>query len=133
MRKLLHAHNLSANDIAATGKSGRLTTQDVQNHLANAKQATTGNHAATPAAVEAPQGDRYQERVPMTRLRQRIAERLLDAQSQAAILTTFNEVDMQAVIDLRTRYKSAFQNKHDTKLGFMSRRHLSPLCSNSQK
>lgn len=106
VRKLLHEHGLSGKQIAGTGKQGRLTPEDVKAHVNAAPIASADN--------------RYQERVPMTRLRQRIAERLLDAQQQAAILTTFNEVDMQAVIDLRTRYKELFQKTHETKLGFMS-------------
>jgi len=108
VRKLLHEHNLSGEQVAGTGKQGRLTPEDVKTHVSK------------PVASVETADNRYQERVPMTRLRQRIAERLLDAQQQAAILTTFNEVDMQAVIDLRTRYKDLFQKTHDTKLGFMS-------------
>jgi 2-oxoglutarate dehydrogenase E2 component (dihydrolipoamide succinyltransferase) len=109
VRKLLHEHGLTGDQIAGTGKQGRLTPEDVKAHIAKP--------AAAPVAAA---DNRYEERVPMTRLRQRIAERLLDAQHQAAILTTFNEVDMQAIMDLRARYKDLFQKTHDTKLGFMS-------------
>jgi 2-oxoglutarate dehydrogenase E2 component (dihydrolipoamide succinyltransferase) len=117
VRKLLHEHNIDASLISGTGKSDRLTVEDVKTYLS--KPASTNGSENEESAVAAV-GSRYQERVAMTRLRQRIAERLLDAQQNAAILTTFNEVDMQPVMDLRTRYKELFQKTHDTKLGFMS-------------
>ncbi len=87
----------------ASGKGGRVTKQDV---------------LATLAGGGAPL--RAEERVPMTRLRKRVAERLLDAQQQAALLTTFNEINMKPIMDLRAKYKEAFEKKHDTRLGFMS-------------
>lgn len=87
----------------ASGKGGRVTKQDV---------------LATLAGGGAPL--RAEERVPMTRLRKRVAERLLDAQSTAALLTTFNEINMKPIMDLRSKYKEAFEKKHDTRLGFMS-------------
>ncbi|MBT4804330.1 MAG: 2-oxoglutarate dehydrogenase complex dihydrolipoyllysine-residue succinyltransferase [Legionellales bacterium] len=117
VRKLLHEHNVDASLISGTGKSGRLTVEDVKAYLSKtASTSISENEESTAVAV----GSRYQERVAMTRLRQRIAERLLDAQQNAAILTTFNEVDMQPVMDLRVKYKELFQKTHDTKLGFMS-------------
>ncbi len=87
----------------ASGKGGRVTKQDV---------------LATLAGGGAPL--RAEERVPMTRLRKRVAERLLDAQSSAALLTTFNEINMKPIMDLRAKYKDQFEKKHDTRLGFMS-------------
>lgn len=125
VRKLLHEHSLHADDIVASGKSGRLTTTDIEQYLQqkfeneNNKQANNVIDTGDNSVSVAPSA-RYQERVPMSRLRQKIAERLLNAQQQAAILTTFNEVDMQPVIDLRSKYKDLFQKQHDTKLGFMS-------------
>ena len=117
VRKLLHEHNVDASLISGTGKSGRLTVEDVKAYLSKPTSTSISeNEESTAVAV----GSRYQERVAMTRLRQRIAERLLDAQQNAAILTTFNEVDMQPVMDLRVKYKELFQKIHDTKLGFMS-------------
>lgn len=115
VRKALHENDLGSEGIAATGRDGRLTKTDVENHLKNSSKS---------AVVDAPNvvatGARVSERVPMTRLRQTIASRLLGAQKNAAILTTFNEVDMQPIMDLRSKYKDMFQNAHDTKLGFMS-------------
>ena len=105
--------------LTGTGKDGRLTKQDI----INAKDQTTPTAAPTTPALGAGTpvlGARSEERVPMSRLRARIAERLLSAQQNAAILTTFNEVNMQAVMDLRTRYKDQFEKQHGTRLGFMS-------------
>jgi 2-oxoglutarate dehydrogenase E2 component (dihydrolipoamide succinyltransferase) len=99
--------------ISGSGRGGRVTKEDVLN--ASAKP------AAAVASIPQPQaGGRIEQRVPMTRIRQRIAERLLQSQQQAAILTTFNEVNMQPVIELRNRYKDAFEKKHGVKLGFTS-------------
>jgi 2-oxoglutarate dehydrogenase E2 component (dihydrolipoamide succinyltransferase) len=107
--------------IAGTGRDGRVTKADVVS--ASAPAATTAPApAAKPAAapINLPLGNRTEQRVPMTRLRARIAERLVQSQSTAAILTTFNEVNMQPVIDLRNRYKDKFEKDHGVKLGFMS-------------
>lgn len=121
VRKLLSERGLSAADVAATGKGGRLTVEDVRAHVEPKKAAPT---AAKPAAAgTAPQpvaGAREEQRVPMTRIRARIAERLIEAQSTAAMLTTFNEVDLKAVNELRARYKGDFEKAHGVKLGFMS-------------
>ena len=107
---------VSATDIGAgTGKDGRITKGDVLAHLAPKPAATA---AAAPAA--APAGARTERRVPMTRLRARIAERLVQAQSTAAMLTTFNEVDLKAVNELRAKYKERFEKEHGARLGFMS-------------
>ena len=113
-RKLAHEHDVDARSLQGSGKHGLVTKEDVLNAV-QAKPA-----AAAPQAVPAGNGERKEERVPMTRIRQRIAERLLQSQANAAILTTFNEVNMQPVMDLRNRYKDAFEKKHGVKLGFSS-------------
>ncbi|HEY1095688.1 MAG TPA: 2-oxoglutarate dehydrogenase complex dihydrolipoyllysine-residue succinyltransferase [Alphaproteobacteria bacterium] len=120
VRKMIADNNLNAASIPASGKDGRLTKEDVQNYLAS-KPAAAPVAAAAPAAPKAPRVDSpREERVRMTKLRQTIAKRLKEAQNTAAMLTTFNEVDMSAVMALRGSYKDAFEKKHKTKLGFMS-------------
>ena len=119
VRTLVDTYNLDPASIAATGKDGRLTKADV---LA-AIEAGTAKVKASPAsaAVAAPvAAERREERVRMTRLRQTIARRLKEAQNTAAMLTTFNDVDMTAVIAARARYKDMFEKKHGVRLGFMS-------------
>jgi len=128
VRKLLNEHGLSASAISGSGKGGRLTKADVEAHLA--KQSNDGGSAPAPApasasstAAPAPApsgGAREEQRVPMTRIRARIAERLVEAQTSAAMLTTFNEVDLQAVGDIRKQHKEAFEKHHEVKLGYMS-------------
>ncbi len=113
-RKLAHAHDVDAASLQGSGKKGLVTKQDVMDVV---QQATS---LGSIAPVVVPTGDRPEQRVPMTRIRQRIAERLLQSQANAAILTTFNEVNMQPVIELRTKYKDAFEKKHGVKLGFSS-------------
>ncbi len=115
-RKLAHAHDVDAASLQGSGKHGLVTKEDV---LSAVQQPAA---AAQPqsAPAEAPAGNRAEQRVPMTRIRQRIAERLLQSQQNAAILTTFNEVNMQPVIELRNKYKDAFEKKHGVKLGFSS-------------
>lgn len=113
VRKLVEDNNLDASKIAATGKDGRILKGDVLAHIEN------GGSSVTVATAPADQGPR-EERVRMTRLRQKIAQRLKDAQNTAAILTTFNEIDMTNCMALRSEYKEAFEKRHDTKLGFMS-------------
>lgn len=110
-RRVMAEKDISPSTVAGTGKGGRITTQDVTK-----AQSTQG--AGSPVAFTA--GERIEKRVPMTRLRSRIAERLLSAQHEAAILTTFNEINMQPVMDLRNRYKDQFEKAHGVKLGFMS-------------
>jgi 2-oxoglutarate dehydrogenase E2 component (dihydrolipoamide succinyltransferase) len=118
VRKLVDDKKVDTTGIAGTGKDGRLTKGDVLEALNKAPAAPA---AKAPAAPSGPRShaDR-EERVRMTRLRQRVAERLKDAQNTAAMLTTFNEVDMTHVMALRTQYKDSFEKKHGTKLGFMS-------------
>ncbi|RME64287.1 MAG: dihydrolipoyllysine-residue succinyltransferase, partial [Alphaproteobacteria bacterium] len=125
VRKLLAEHNLDAARIEGTGKDGRLTKADVLKAVAEgaARKPATAEapKTAKPPAppVREPDAPR-EERVRLTRLRQRIAERLKEAQNTAAMLTTFNEADMSAVIAYRARYKDLFEKKHGIKLGFMS-------------
>ena len=120
VRKLVDEHGLDPTAIAGTGKGGRLTKGDVLAHLAaTADVPEKPAPPPAPAAKSAPAGAR-EERVPMTRLRQRIAERLKEAQNTAAMLTTFNEVDMSAVIAMRARLRDVFEKKHGVRLGFMS-------------
>ena len=128
--KMLAENNLSAAAVAGTGKDGRVTKGDVIQALdtkatpAPAAVVAPRPAAATLPAVAAPPamdlGSRPEQRVPMSRLRARIAERLLQSQATNAILTTFNEVNMQPVMDLRNKYKDKFEKEHGVKLGFMS-------------
>lgn len=111
--KLMAEKGLDAAQIAGTGKDGRITKGDVLNTSAPVK-------AVSAPAISLPQGARPEERVPMSRLRARIAERLLQSQQQNAILTTFNEVNMAPVMELRKKYAEKFEKEHGVKLGFMS-------------
>ncbi|WP_165431150.1 MULTISPECIES: 2-oxoglutarate dehydrogenase complex dihydrolipoyllysine-residue succinyltransferase [Atlantibacter] len=126
IRRLLAEHSLEASDIKGTGVGGRLTREDVEKHLAKADKADAPK-AAEPAASSAqpqqpqPQlAGRSEKRVPMTRLRKRVAERLLEAKNSTAMLTTFNEVNMKPIMDLRKQYGDAFEKRHGIRLGFMS-------------
>ena len=124
VRKLIQEKGLDAASIKGTGKGGRITKEDVLAAI-EAKPAAAPVKAATPVSTMAvtamPQGARPEKRVPMTRLRASVARRLLEAQHNAAMLTTFNEVNMKPVMDLRNQYKALFEKKHGgTKLGFMS-------------
>ncbi len=127
-RKLVEENNLDANSIPSTGKDGRVTKEDVVNFMradapALAPTATISVAASAPApAPSIPMsGGRAEKRVPMTRLRAKVAERLLQATQTTAMLTTFNEVNMEAVMELRNKYKDAFEKQHEgTRLGFMS-------------
>ena len=125
VRRLVKELNIDASKISGTGKNGRILKSDVMKFLDKQdknehEQELEALRSSARPATELPQGARPEERVPMTRLRARIAERLLEAQQNAAILTTFNEVDLQAVMELRNRYKESFEKQHDTRLGFMS-------------
>ncbi|MGZ8225878.1 MAG: 2-oxoglutarate dehydrogenase complex dihydrolipoyllysine-residue succinyltransferase [Methylococcaceae bacterium] len=129
VRRLINENTLDPSAITGTGKSGRLTKTDILDHLS--KQAPVKTETppaaeikpATTTAIEPvnhTSSHRPEQRVAMTRLRAKVAERLLQAQQNAAMLTTFNEVNMQNVIDLRNQYKTRFEQKHTVKLGFMS-------------
>lgn len=123
-RKLIEEKDLQAAAIKPTGKGGLVTKEDVLNHL---KQQESGPApASSPKTAEAPEpapvaapGERLEKRVPMSRLRARIAERLLDASQSTAMLTTFNEVNMKPVMDLRSQYKDLFEKTHGVRMGFM--------------
>jgi 2-oxoglutarate dehydrogenase E2 component (dihydrolipoamide succinyltransferase) len=119
---MMAEHGIKAESVTGTGKDGRIMKEDVQAALAKPApvSAPAPTPAATPRAPVAAQDAAREERVKMTRLRQTIARRLKDAQNTAAMLTTYNEVDMTAVMDLRNEYKDLFEKKHGTKLGFMS-------------
>nr|WP_318384981.1 2-oxoglutarate dehydrogenase complex dihydrolipoyllysine-residue succinyltransferase [uncultured Enterobacter sp.] len=123
IRRLLAEHGLEASAIKGTGVGGRLTREDVEKHLAKAPAAKEEKApAAAPAPAQAaPQlAGRSEKRVPMTRLRKRVAERLLEAKNSTAMLTTFNEVNMKPIMDLRKQYGDAFEKRHGIRLGFMS-------------
>lgn len=116
VRRLVAEHNLESAKIVGTGKDGRITKGDVINVVEQQKSAkTTAPEVPTPAL-----GSREEKRVPMSRLRARIAERLLEAQQTTAMLTTFNEVNLQAIMDIRKQYKDKFEKTHGARLGFMS-------------
>lgn len=128
-RKLIDENGLDASQIPGTGKNGGITKEDVMNFMANkpASAPAAAAPAAAPAAaqpalsVNVPAGERVEKRVPMTRLRATIAKRLVEAQQNAAMLTTYNEVNMKPVMELRKQYKDLFEKTHNgTRLGFMS-------------
>jgi 2-oxoglutarate dehydrogenase E2 component (dihydrolipoamide succinyltransferase) len=128
VRKMVAENNVDPSQVSGTGKDGRLTKGDVTAHLAKPAAPQISPAPQAPAARPAPQPEAphvpraltaNEERVPMTRLRRRIAERLKQAQNTAAMLTTFNEVDMSAVMGLRDQYKESFEKRHKVKLGFM--------------
>ncbi|GAO35771.1 dihydrolipoamide succinyltransferase [Sulfuricella sp. T08] len=122
VRKLVAEHHLNPAEISGSGQGGRITKEDVLSHLEKpASPAALAAPVNTPSvATVSPAGPRPEQRVPMTRLRARVAERLVEAQQTAAILTTFNEANMQPVMELRNRYKEKFEKEHGVKLGFMS-------------
>ena len=129
VRRLVEEHKLEPTSIPGSGRDGRITKGDVLTHLAGKEEKSSAAPAAArPAAAQSvtspdfagEQGGRAERRVPMTRLRARIAERLVQAQSTAAMLTTFNEVDLKAVNELRAKYKERFEKEHGARLGYMS-------------
>ena len=121
VRRLVLEHGLDPSKIKGSGKDGRLTKDDVMAAVdaGTARAASTGAEAAPAEAAPAAGPSRKQERVKMTRLRQTVAKRLKEAQNNAALLTTFNDVDMTNVIEARTKYKDLFEKKHGVRLGFM--------------
>ncbi|WP_078120739.1 2-oxoglutarate dehydrogenase complex dihydrolipoyllysine-residue succinyltransferase [Thiosocius teredinicola] len=122
VRRLVKELNVDASKIKGTGKNGRILKSDVMAFLDSAQQTEDDAdvRASVPSSGEQDAGLRQEKRVPMTRLRSRIAERLLEAQQNAAILTTFNEVNLKEAMDLRAKHKDAFEKAHDVRLGFMS-------------
>jgi 2-oxoglutarate dehydrogenase E2 component (dihydrolipoamide succinyltransferase) len=121
VRRMVEEKQLDPAKIPASGRDGRITKGDVVEFLDKpAAAAAAPNKAAAPAAPVVGAAGRQDQRVPMTRLRARIAERLLEAQQTQAQLTTFNEIDLKAVMDVRAKYKDSFEKKHGVKLGFMS-------------
>ncbi|HSC79074.1 MAG TPA: 2-oxoglutarate dehydrogenase complex dihydrolipoyllysine-residue succinyltransferase [Chitinolyticbacter sp.] len=117
-KKLAADNQVDLSKVEGSGRGGRVLKEDVQNAIVGgSKPAAAPAPAAAPVAVA--QGDRPEQRVPMSRLRQRVAERLLQSQQTNAILTTFNEVNMKPVMDLRNKYKDRFEKEHGVKLGFM--------------
>ena len=120
VRKLVEENNLNPAAISGTGKDGRLTKTDVQKAIASGSAKMAAPAASTAPAPAGPRtSDAREERVPMSRLRRMIASRLKEAQNTAAMLTTFNEVDMSAVMALRAEYKDDFEKQHGARLGFM--------------
>jgi len=120
VRRLLDEHDLDPADIDGSGRDGRLTKSDVMDYLKSNRDEDVTPADSAAGAREGGGATRTERRVPMTRLRARIAERLVNAQQTAAMLTTFNEVDLTEVIALRSRYKDRFEKEHEVKLGFMS-------------
>ncbi|OLF81711.1 MULTISPECIES: 2-oxoglutarate dehydrogenase complex dihydrolipoyllysine-residue succinyltransferase [Marinobacter] len=124
-RKLAEENSVDPDAVEGTGKDGRVTKEDVQNHIDAGKSSGSSSTPASKPAGDMPQvdvgsGERPEKRVPMTRLRASIAKRLVNAQQTAAMLTTFNEVNMGPVMELRKQYKESFEKRHGVKLGFMS-------------
>ena len=117
VRRLLAEHDIQASEVKGTGVGGRITREDVEAVIA--KRADTPKPAETTVSTVA-YSARSEKRVPMTRLRKRIAERLLEAKNNTAMLTTFNEVDMQPIMKLRKTYGEKFEKQHGVRLGFMS-------------
>jgi 2-oxoglutarate dehydrogenase E2 component (dihydrolipoamide succinyltransferase) len=127
VRKFIAENNLSVDEITASGKKGNITKEDVQKHLDSINKTSAADSSPpasttsfAPAVVMEPSAGRNDRRVPMSRLRLKVAERLKQAQNTAALLTTFNEVNLQPMMDARTKYKEAFEKTHGVKLGMMS-------------
>lgn len=123
VRRMLAEHELQPGQIKGSGKDGRITKEDVLSYIEANRTKATAKPAVSnpvPTSVQTAMGAREERRVPMTRLRAKIAERLVQAQHNAAMLTTFNEVNLKAVMDMRAQYKDTFEKKHGVKLGFMS-------------
>src|ERR1700674_2798156 len=118
--KIAAEKGIDTASVSGTGRDGRVTKGDVVQAASAAPAPATAKPSPAPAPIQLPAGQRTEQRVPMSRLRQRIAERLVQSQSTAAILTTFNEVNMAPVMELRNRYKDKFEKEQGVKLGFMS-------------
>ncbi|MGS0675909.1 2-oxoglutarate dehydrogenase complex dihydrolipoyllysine-residue succinyltransferase [Shewanella sp. 0m-4] len=118
VRRLIAEHNVDANAVNGTGIGGRITKEDVEAFVKN-KGAASAPAVSAPVAV-APLAERSEKRVPMTRLRKTIANRLLEAKNSTAMLTTFNEVNMKPIMDIRKQYQEIFEKRHGIRLGFMS-------------
>ncbi|HAS48212.1 MAG TPA: dihydrolipoamide succinyltransferase [Gammaproteobacteria bacterium] len=120
-KKLIEENKLDGSTIDGSGKDGRITKEDVLNVLESAPASVFKPAAASPSSVGMSKEGRLEERVPMSRLRAKVAERLLQASQSTAMLTTFNEVNMQPIMEIRNRYKAEFEKVHEgTRLGFMS-------------
>lgn len=117
IRRLIAEHDLDASVIKGSSVGSRITREDVEAHLANGKQT---DKPTAEAALQPTLSNRYEKRVPMARLRKRVAERLLEAKNSTAMLTTFNEINMQPIMNLRKQYGEAFEKRHGVRLGFMS-------------
>ncbi|MES9922622.1 MAG: 2-oxoglutarate dehydrogenase complex dihydrolipoyllysine-residue succinyltransferase [Candidatus Thiodiazotropha endolucinida] len=124
VRRLVKESGIDPSTIQGSGKNGRIVKSDVEAALAAQKSGSQTESAVAPATPSPPPATiatgRIEERVPMTRLRKRVAERLVEAQQTAAILTTFNEVNLQAISDLRVKYRDEFEKRHNVRLGFMA-------------
>lgn len=120
VRRLVAEHAIDVAKLTGTGKGGRVTKEDVEAFIKGGNKPASAPAAAAPVAAVAPLVGRTEKRVPMTRLRKRIAERLLEAKNTTAMLTTFNEINMAPIMKLRKQYGEIFEKKHGIKLGFMS-------------
>ncbi|MCC2615487.1 2-oxoglutarate dehydrogenase complex dihydrolipoyllysine-residue succinyltransferase [Aestuariibacter halophilus] len=122
VRRLLAEKGVDASKVKGTGKSGRITKEDVEKYLKDGSAPAPAAAAASGSSASAApvMGDRTEKRVPMTRLRKTIANRLLEAKNSTAMLTTFNEVNMKPIMDLRKQYQESFEKRHGIRLGFMS-------------
>ena len=120
VRRLLAEKGVDAAKVKGTGKNGRITKEDVEKHLKGGSAPAASATSATADTAELPTGNRTEKRVPMTRLRKTIATRLLEAKNSTAMLTTFNEVNMKPIMELRKQYQESFEKRHGIRLGFMS-------------
>jgi len=120
VRRLLAEKGVDAAKVKGTGKNGRITKEDVEKHLKGGSAPAASAPAASADVAELPTGNRTEKRVPMTRLRKTIATRLLEAKNSTAMLTTFNEVNMKPIMELRKQYQESFEKRHGIRLGFMS-------------
>lgn len=124
VRRLVKESGIDPSTIQGSGKNGRIVKSDVEAAIAAQRSGSQTESAVAPATPSPPPATiatgRLEERVPMTRLRKRVAERLIEAQQTAAILTTFNEVNLQAISDLRVKYRDEFEKRHNVRLGFMA-------------